>query len=346
MSLTVSCLSDTQADQSSWDEFVERCPEATFFHRSGWKDVTEKAFGHSVYFLKAERDGVLEGVLPLVHIKSRLFGNALISNAYCMGGAPAANTDEAHGALDARALELLKETGASYIEYRAPARTHTDWASRDDLYANFSRQMSSSEDEALTQIPRKQRAVVRKALKNQSLSFHLGDTVDDFYHLYATSVRNLGTPVFSKKYFALLSEIFGEECNVLTISHDNKPVSSVLSFYFRGIVMPYYTGSLPEARGLGSNDLMYWQLMRHGLERGCTHFDFGRSKVGTGPYAFKKNWGFEPAPITHEFYLKQGEALPNVNPTNPKYQLMVKAWQRLPLPIANLIGPQIVRYIG
>ena len=151
--------------------------------------------------------------------------------------------------------------------------------------------------------------MVRKALKNESLSFDLGNSVDEFYHLYATSVRNLGTPVFSKKYFALLSEIFGGACNVLTISHDNKPVSSVLSFYFRDTVMPYYTGSLPKARGLGSNDLMYWQLMRHGLERRCTHFDFGRSKIGTGPYAFKKNWGFEPDPITHEFYLKEGRGL-------------------------------------
>lgn len=141
-------------------------------------------------------------------------------------------------------------------------------------------------------------------------------------------------------------EVFSEDCEILTICASGKPVSSVLSFYFKDTVMPYYTGSLAEARALGSNDLMYWQLMRRGIENSKTRFDFGRSKVGTGPYAFKKNWGFEPLPIVHEFLLEDGQEMPNLSPANPKFDLMVKAWTHLPLPLANFIGPHIVRNIG
>jgi lipid II:glycine glycyltransferase (peptidoglycan interpeptide bridge formation enzyme) len=111
-------------------------------------------------------------------------------------------------------------------------------------------------------------------------------------------------------------------------------------------VLPFYTGSVPGARRIGANDLMYWRLMRHASARGCVVFDFGRSKVGTGPYDFKKNWGFMPAPLTHQFLTRPGAAMPNVNPTNPKYRLMIAAWKKLPLPVANYLGPMIVRNIG
>ena len=174
----------------------------------------------------------------------------------------------------------------------------------------------------------------------------MDEHIEDFYPLFAVSVRNLGTPVFPKRYFRNLRQAFGRDCEILTVRSHGKPISSVLSFYFRDRVMPYYTGSLPEARALGTNDLMYWQVLRRAVDRGYRIFDFGRSKVGTGPYDFKRNWGFEPQPVTHQFYLREGCELPRVNPTNPKYRALISLWQRLPLSVANAIGPYLIRGAG
>ena len=343
MTCTVAELDASRWER--WEAYVAAHPDATFFHRPGWKNVIEKSFGQGTRYLCAERNGALCGILPLAHYKSRLFGNALISNGCCMGGGPIADDDEAYRALDARAIDLMAELGAGYVEYRCPAVRHPEWQCRDDLYALFERPIETDPGQNLKRIPRKQRAVVRKALESP-LTDSVDPTVDRLYPLYALNVRNLGTPVFAKSYFANLKAEFGADCDVLTVRDGEGPVSSVLSFYFRDRVMPYYTGAESRARKLGANDFMYWRLMCRAMERGCRVFDFGRSKVGTGPYAFKKNWGFEPVPAVHEFRMADDRPLPEINPTNPKYRLFISMWKRLPLPMANFIGPHIVRNIG
>ena len=328
-----------------WDAFVAAQPEASFFHRAGWQPVIERSFRHKSYFLYAEAAGEIRGVLPLVHVNSRLFANGLISTPFCVAGGPAAADPAAHAALDDHARALMARLGADFLEYRSPARPHPDWPQKAGLYAGFERPLAADEDANLKAIPRKQRAVVRKALAGE-LSWGLDDEIEPFYRLYALSVRNLGTPVFAKAYFRHLRATFGADCEILTVRQAGRPVASVLSFYFRDTVLPYYAGAGGAARRLGANDLMYWQLMRRAVERGCTRFDFGRSKQGTGPYAFKKNWGFTPRPLVHEYRLRPGQAVPDVNPLNPKYRLFIKLWQRLPLAVANRLGPPIVRHLG
>ena len=343
----VHVLDDAAAPR--WGRFVGARPEAGFFHWSAWKRVIEESFRHPTYFLYAERAGEICGVLPLVHLNSRLFSNGLISLPFCVAGGPLGIDAAALEALDRRAEALLSELGADFLEYRSPPQLHDaaqdGWVRKDNLYANFARDLEADEDANLKAIPRKQRAVVRKALKSD-LGYRIDADTEAFYRLYALNQRNLGTPVPSKAYFRNLKAAFGEDCEVLTVIDGDRPIASVLSFYFRGAVMPYFTGGLPEARRLGANDLMYWRLMRHAVGRGATRFDFGRSKAGTGPYAFKKNWGFEPTPLVYEYRLRDGHAIPDVNPLNPKYQLFIKLWQRLPLSVANLIGPHILRNIG
>lgn len=335
----------TDEGHAAWDAFVETCDEASFFHRAGWRNVIRRSFGQRPRYFYAARGGKIVGLMPLVEMKSRLFGHALISNAFCVCGGPIATDEGARNALTAHAEQLLRECGADYLEVRCPVRPIEGWTTRDNLYAAFSKEMAGDEAANLTQIPRKQRAVVRKALES-GMTYDLDPTTDRLHRLYAISVRNLGTPVFGKSYFANLLSEFADDCDVLTVSDNGAPLASVLSFYFKGSVMPFYTGSSPLARGRGANDLMYWRLMRHAVARGCTVFDFGRSKVGTGPYNFKKNWGFEPSPITHQFLMRPGVTQPNLNPLNPKFALMIAVWKRLPLPVANVLGPLIVRNIG
>ncbi len=341
--VTVRELDHANVDR--WDAFVETCPDATFFHRAGWKRVIEQSFRQKGRFLYAERDGRIVGVLPLVHVRSPIFGNRLVSNAFCVDGSPAAVEDAARDALDRAAESLLDSLRADYIEYRNPKAAHPGWQRRSGLYATFERPMESEHDANLKQIPRKQRAVVRKAL-DSDLTHTVDSRINDFYRLYSLSMRNLGTPVFGRRYVANLMRVFADDADILTVRLDGRPLSSVLNFYFRDRVMPYYTGAVPEARRLGAADLMYFQVMRRAVDRGCAVFDFGRSKIDTGPYAFKKNWGFEPRPLDLAFRMKGNRPLPDVNPNNPKYKLMISAWKKLPLPVANTIGPMIGRQVG
>jgi FemAB-related protein (PEP-CTERM system-associated) len=335
----------TLTDQQ-WDAFVEAHPDATFFHRAGWRHVAPKAFGHKAHYLSVADDaGQVTGVLPLVEVRSRLFGHALISNAFTVGGGPLAANETARGELLSQAEALGQRLGVDYVELRDTSSAQAGWVGRDDLYANFEGPIAASEEDNLLQIPRKQRAVLRKALA-RGLTTSIDRTPDDFFALYSGTMRDHGTPALPKRYFEALFAAFGADCEVLSVHHEGRPVSSVLSFYFRNRVMPYYTGSAEAARATGSNDVMYWSVMRRALERGCDVFDFGRSKVGTGPHAFKRNWGFEPRPIAHQYRLVKGEALPNVNPTNPKYALMIKAWRRLPLPVANAVSPLLSRSLA
>jgi FemAB-related protein (PEP-CTERM system-associated) len=123
-------------------------------------------------------------------------------------------------------------------------------------------------------------------------------------------------------------------------------VAAVLSFYWRDEVVPYYGGGMDLAREVAGNDFMYWNLMQAAAARGCRLFDFGRSKLGTGAYDFKKNWGFTAQHLPYEYKLYAASALPDNNPLNPKYQLFIKMWKKLPLPLANFMGPYIVRNLG
>jgi FemAB-related protein (PEP-CTERM system-associated) len=334
----------TPAARARWDDFVAKHASGTVFHLAAWAEVMTRAYGHKPHFVAAIEGGDVKGVLPLVEIKSRLFGHALISNAFCVGGGPLAVDEPTRIALVAEAERIGRVAGVAYIELRDTAGAD-GWLAKDDLYAGFEREMDADEAKNLLQIPRKQRAVVRKAIEGPFRTTADKD-VDTFFALFSRTVRDHGTPVFPKRYFRAILDAFPDNADILTIWQDDRPLSSVLSYYFRDRVYPYYTGSDLAARNAGTNDLMYWKLMRHAVARGCKVFDFGRSKVGTGPYSFKKNWGFEPRAIAHQYLLLKRDTLPNVNPANPRYANLIEVWRRLPLPVANFISPFISRNLG
>jgi FemAB-related protein (PEP-CTERM system-associated) len=337
-------------ETAAWDAFVATRAEATFFHLSSWRDVIEQAFRHRAYYLLAEQDGAIAGVLPLVQVKTRLFGHTLISNPFCVYGGPLAVDGDVFRALVDHAAGLRAQLGAAAVELRfldAPAEGFLDgaWQKREGLYVTFRRAISADDEANMKAIPRKQRAVVRKAI-DRGLSATVDRDVNALHAIYARSVRNLGTPVFAKRYFAILAETFGSAMDVVTVRDGGVPVASVLNFYFRDEVIPYYGGGTEAARACGGNDFMYWEVMRRAAARGCRMFDFGRSKQGTGAFAFKKNWGFVPQPLAYRVLVAPGGTMPEVNPLNPKYRLMIAAWKRLPVPVANVLGPYLVRGAG
>jgi len=273
--------------RADWDAFVKASPAGTFFHLSGWKDVMEQTFRHRTYLLCAEQAGAITGVLPLVHIKSRLFGNSLISMAFCTYGGPI-GTPEAVAELDERARALADELKVDYLEYRHIERAFPDYKCKDSLYVTFRKAISDDHDANMKAIPRKQRAMVRKGIAFD-LQSEIDGTPERLYRIYSESVRNLGTPVFPRRLFGNLAEVFGSDADVVTITHEGQPVASVMNFYFRDEVLPYYGGSVVAARSVAANDFMYWEVMRRAADRGYRIFDYGRSKVGTGSYSFKTN---------------------------------------------------------
>jgi FemAB-related protein (PEP-CTERM system-associated) len=231
------------------------------------------------------------------------------------------------------------------LELRDFSASRADWPNKKDLYASFRRSLDSSVEGNLRSVPRKQRAMIRKGMRN-NLRSEIDDGVERLYRILAESFRNLGTPVFPEAYFRILREEFSTCSDIVTVTCDGQAVASVLNFYFRDEVLPVYGGGVRAARALSANDFMYWEVMRRACERGYRNFDFGRSKIGTGPFAFKCHWGFKPMPLIYQFRLSPGTPIPDLNPLNPKLALFIAVWKRLPLAVATRLGPSIVRGIG
>jgi len=344
--LTVKRLSTPDpATAARWDEFVMACPEATFFHRAGWQKIVQDVFHHDTYFLYVESAGEIQGVLPLAHVKSWLFGSSLVGLPFAVYGGVAAVSAQATQALELEAQRIATSLAVAHLEWRNVKQRHLDWP-KQDLYVTFRKAIMPEEDGNMQAIPRKQRAMVRKGIRNGLLS-EIDSDVDRFFELYADNVQRHGTPAMPKRYFKALLVEFGADCEVLTVTAQNgRPLSSVLSFYFRDEVLPYYAGDDEAARHLAANDFKYWELMRRSCERGLRMFDYGRSKQGTGSYAFKKNWGFEPTPLHYEYCLYKRAAIPQNNPSNARYRLLIEAWRRMPRGLAKWLGPLVVRSLG
>ncbi len=333
------------AAAAAWDAFVMACPQATFFHRSAWQGILRDVFRHDTYFLYTCDVSGITGVLPLAHVNSLLFGNALTSLPFAVYGGVAASDEASASMLEAEAQRLAQQLGVQHLELRDLERRHNDWPQQ-ELYVTFRKALHAEEEANMLAIPRKQRAMVRKGIKNGLLS-HIDADTSRFFALYADNVHRHGTPAMPKRYFDALKREFGPDCEVLTVTTaDGRLLSSVMSFYFRDEVLPYYAGDDEAARDLAANDFKYWELMRRACARGLKVFDYGRSKHGTGSFSFKKNWGFEPRPLHYEYRLYKRQSVPQNNPANAKYKLMIETWRRLPIGVANWLGPFVVRHLG
>ncbi|QQP88710.1 FemAB family PEP-CTERM system-associated protein [Skermanella sp. TT6] len=334
------------ATEPAWEAFVAESPEATFFHRAGWARVIGRSYGHPTYFRYASRGGRIVGVLPLVHVKSPLFGNALIATGFCTFGGIASSDPGAIQALARDAAELGARLGVDHVELRHVDALPIGWTVKSELYAAFRRPLDADIGVTWGTLPQQKRQELRRSIRG-GLRQQVGPgLLDAFYRIYGTSVRNLGTPVYPRRFFAAIAEEFGEAVELAVVHGASGPVSAVMAFHFRDTVCPYFAGGLPEARTEHAYDFMYWSLMDRATERGARLFDFGRSKRGTGAFDYKLGWGFEPRALHYQFHLVRGRELPEVNPLNPKYRAMVETWKRLPLPVANLMGPVIARQIG
>lgn len=324
-------------------DFVYRW-NGTPFHLPRWLQAVEKGAGQNATGLVAEKGGEITGWLPLTVAHSVLFPRALVSSGFAVEGGALAPSDRTALRLCKAATELAQRESCSSVELRG-GEFPPDWDVQQDSHCGFAGPLAQDDEAQLLAIPRKQRAEVRKGLKN-NLTVTVGSLESDraaHYACYSESVRNLGTPVFPRSLFDAVLCTFGNEADILTVWDGQRPVASVLTLYHMGAAMPYWGGGVWDARHLRANEVMYYQLMCHARSKGCIRFDFGRSKTGSGPYNFKKNWGFEPEPLTYGSWAAPGSEKRDVDPTSQAYARKIELWKKLPLGVANRLGPVIAR---
>ncbi|VVS93988.1 FemAB family XrtA/PEP-CTERM system-associated protein [Desulfoluna spongiiphila] len=332
-------------DEHRWDRYVNGHADGTFFHLVSWKHVVETTFGHRSWYLIAEdEEDRMVGVLPLFEIKSLLFGHFVVSTPFAETGGPLTDSDAVTARLLDESDTIAKKTKCHYVEFRN--RHGMPDLPTKDLYYNFKKEISSSDDANLKAIPRKSRAMVRKGIKMGLRSEFGNHLLDEFYDILSRNYHRLGTPVFQKRFFVNFLKCCGENARIMVVrTPEGRAASAVLTFYYKNNVIPYYAGSDFRLRHLAPNDFMYWELMRDASWKGCHCFDFGRSKKGTGSFHFKKNWGFEPEPLAYQYHLLDVGEMPDLSPANPKYQRRIEMWRRMPLQATRVAGPMLSKYL-
>lgn len=329
------------------DGYVRAHPEGGLYHRPQWSLAVERGCGQRAHYLVAERAGQVLGCLPLTEVRSRLFGHAMVSAGFGTGGGIIADGADIAGRLAEAGWALAERRGCASLELRG-GPLPPGWTARTGVYSNFSRPLPGDDDALRASIPRRQRSEIRKA-QDFGLDVEIGAGAalrSRHYRVYAASVRNLGTPVFPRRLFEAALDAFGDEAEIVLVSRNGEPLSSMLCFVAGGIMQPVWGGGTAAARSWRANDLAYFEVMRRGVARGCAIADFGRSKVGTGPWSRKRIWGFEETPLVYGVRTADGHRARETNPLDPKYRFKVAAWQRLPLAIANRLGPLIARGLG
>jgi len=327
----------------AWQEFVESHVQASNYHRWGWKTVIENSFHWPGYYLVAEEEGKIKGVLPLVWQKSWMFGSFLTSLPFVNAGGVLAESKAAETALIHEAIALAQKLKVDYLELRHRQDHQLGLPTKTNKVA-IVLAAEPDEDKMLKSLRHEVRTKIRKATKCGLTAEFAGEAVlDDFYSVFAANMRDLGTPVYGQNFFREILRAFPDDTHIIVVRHEGKPAAVSLMTAYRDTLETLWGSSLREYLSLAPNMFMYWKMLRFAAERGFRIFDFGRSTVGSGPHRFKLQWSSQEVPLHWNYWLPEGNSLPELNPQNPRYRLAIWLWQRLPLPITKWVGPGIVR---
>lgn len=331
-------------DEPLWDAFVEGHPGASIYHRAGWRHLVQGVFGHATPYLMARDErGTVTGVLPLVRIESRLFGHYLVSLPYFTYGGPLGVDEATARELLHAAGALAGEAGAGHVEFRGFTALEPDWPTRTDK-VTLHRPLAESEEALWKSLSRARRRQVKKAQDGVSeVATGGAELLDDFYAVFAENMRDLGTPVYDRRFFAAMLARFPEATRIVSVRRGGEPAGAAFLVGYRDKLEVPWVSTRRAMNVHHVNTLLYWEQLRLAVAEGYRVFDFGRSSVDSGTYAFKRQWGAEPIPLEWQYWLAPGRGMPGLTPTSPKFRLAVRAWQHLPLAIANRLGPRIVK---
>ncbi|MBD3235030.1 MAG: FemAB family PEP-CTERM system-associated protein [candidate division Zixibacteria bacterium] len=341
----ITDLKVTQAseqDSVSWNQYVDNNPSATFAHRWEWSDILSNSFGIQPYYFIARKNSQVVGVLPTAFMKSILFGKYLISLPWLDYGGAIADDDHTAYELVHRAVNVARENGCEFLEMRAVRHQLPNLADKTDK-REFRLDLSEGEEALWKSFNGKARNQVRKAEKaGLSVKFGGAELLDDFYKVFAFNMRDLGTPVWPRELFSEIFRYFPNESEIVIVQLEDKVIAGGLILHYKDYSTVPSASSYRKYLKLCPNNIMYWETIKRCIQRGSKVFDFGRSTEGAGTYKFKKQWLSEPEKQVWQYKLIKTDSLPELNPNNPKFKLAIKIWRKMPLPVANFLGPKIV----
>jgi FemAB-related protein (PEP-CTERM system-associated) len=335
---------DAGADPAAWDAYVGTHPDASGYHLWAWKSIFEGVFGHRTHYAAATSNGRIVGVLPLVLFQSAIFGRFAVSVPFLNYGGVVADDASIGARLVEHAGAVARAHGAGHVELRHDRRRFEQLAPKMHKVA-MTLALPGDADTLWSALDRKVRNQVRKAEKS-GLAVEIGgrELAAPFYAVFAQNMRDLGTPVYSRRLFEAVLETFPDRTRVIVLRHENTPVAAGLTWRWRDRTEVPWASSLRAFNTMSPNNLLYWTILKQAIADGCAVLDFGRSTPEEGTFQFKKQWGALPTPLCWEYDLVRG-GLPDQSPKNPKFQLAIRTWQKLPVAVANLLGPRIVRSI-
>lgn len=334
---------DDRAGQ--WDAFVQDCPGASFYHLFGWKQINENSFGHETIYLAALQGGSLRGVLPVVYLKSRIFGNILCSMPFVNYGGPCSSDDRCEQVLLGEAASIVRERGADYLEIRGLKKVGMELPTSEHK-VSLTVGLKPDAEELWEAFSTKHRTNIRRSYKN-GLEVKVGasDLLDTFYGLLSENWRNLGTPIYGKGYFERILSTFPERIRIFAVYQRGTPVGAAMNGYFRDTVEGMWAATSAKHRDSDPNYVLYWEMIKHACENGYAVFHLGRSTAGSGGDLFKRKWNADPRQLYWQYVLGKNGDIPQLNVNNPKYRLAIRTWRALPVGITNLVGPYLSRSI-
>lgn len=339
----VCCELVADADAERWDAFVSSAATASFYHRYRWRQLVHGVFDRETYYLAARRGERVCAVLPIVRLTSRLFGDFLVSLPYLNYGGVAGESPEVERQLVERGCALARELGVSHLELRHGRPVCDSMPVRTDKVAMLL-DLPSSAGALWQALGSKVRAQIKRPQREGAACVQGGgELLDEFYAVFAENMRDLGTPVYPKRFFAGILEAFPGETRLFVVRCSGEAAAAGLVIGSGASLEIPWASSLRRANALGVNMLLYWHALEFACQQGYGTFDFGRCTVDSGTYRFKKQWGARPRQLYWHYWLRDGGEPPRLNHSNPKYEAAVAAWRRLPLAVANRLGPLLVR---
>lgn len=339
--IDVRLIADDEA--TAWDDYVNRHPNSNFYHSYAWRKIIQKSFNHESYYLVAVNDSnSIVGILPIIRLKSYLFGNFAVSVPFFNYGGPLADNPEITKLILDNAAQHCNQHGIKYLEIRSTERLN-NWPSRSEKVSMI-KKIPPTVSELNQELGSKIRAQINRA-KSENVRADIGGIhlLDDFYKVFSINMRDLGTPVYGKKFFKNILEQWPENANIAVVYLDNKPVSTAFLLSNKDMVEIPWASTLRKANPMSINMLLYWEVLIHSIANGYTYFDFGRSTLASNTYKFKKQWGAKPVTHYWHYWLGDNEVLPELNPNNPKFKLLINIWRKLPVVLTRIIGPPIVK---
>jgi len=326
-----------------WEDYLEKNTSTSFAHQIEWKTVLEKSFKQKPVYLLAKNEDQIVGILPLFYYSSLLFGKFLISLPWLDRGGVCADSEEIQEKLIHNAVQIARQKRCKFLELRSVLVKDKSLITKTSK-VTFILELNPDPEKIWKKIDSKARNQVRKAQKSGlEVTFGREEYLDQFYSVFSTNMRDLGTPVWTKELFKNILTYFPDTSEIALVKLNRKIIGGALILYFKDML------TVPSASSLGSflsycpNNILYWEIIKRGCLKGLKKFDFGRSSRNSGTFNFKRQWVKEPVQLYWQYYLNKTKDLPELNPESPKFSLGVKLWQRLPLILANFLGPKIVR---